>query len=133
MSPLPCISTDTLYAMFQLWKIHGVMKFGCNLVTIMTRCSNSWKSLRFCLSMAESHSAETASPRLPVRVSRSALPVISASPSCGSSSHTSRFRAWAWMVWPAAHRNGPLDPLNGTGIAPRQIMLSVNSTRIAPR
>jgi len=23
MSPLPCISTDTLYAMFQLWKIHG--------------------------------------------------------------------------------------------------------------
>ena len=87
--------------------------------------------------MADSHSAVTATPRLPVSVSRRALPAMSASPSFSSSSHTSRFCAWLWMVWFAAHRNGAaadaVAARSGTGMAPRQNMLTVNSARIAAR
>ena len=117
--------------MFQLWKIHGVMKCGWSIVTCLTSTSNSWKSLRFCFSRACCQRNVTASPRLPVSSSRTVSPASSGSP-CSSSRSSSRCD-WSKSVRDAAQSAALARPASGTGIVPRQNMLIVNSARMAAK
>ena len=117
--------------MFQLWKIHGVMKFGWRWVTAFTSSSNSCHSFRFCFSMAPHHRKVMTGPRAPTRLSRATLPAISGSP--WSSSRSSSRSAWPSTELDVSHSDAATCRLNGTAILPRQNRVTVKSAAIPKR
>src|SRR5436190_6778020 len=88
------------------------MKCGWSLVSERTRTSNSFHWFFFCLSMALDHRMHVASPRDPIRLSRTTAPVSSTSPRL--SSRMARASAWWSMTW----RRHSQETTNSTMIRP---------------